>query len=93
MVAWIAGKRETFGVTVNSFSVHCATDAWVIVRWPFPKPPFGNRIRLVNLSSIAASDYGRIPHVAIPHYLIVAIFALFYGVLKWVYRKREVAGE
>ena len=31
--------------------------------------------------------------MAIRHYLVVAIFALFYGMLKWVYRKRAVAGE
>ena len=32
--------------------------------------------------------------IAIRHWLIVTIFAVFYGVLKWVYRKRpEVADE
>ncbi len=28
--------------------------------------------------------------IQIPHYFIVAIFALLYGALKWVYRNREV---
>ena len=38
--------------------------------------------------------HGGIGHmIAIRHWLIITIFALFYGVLKWVYRKRgtEVA--
>ena len=32
--------------------------------------------------------------IAFRHWLIITIFALFYGVLKWVYRKRgtEIAG-
>jgi len=29
--------------------------------------------------------------VTFPHWLVVSLFALFYGVLKWVYRKREKA--
>ena len=32
-------------------------------------------------------------YIVVPHYLIFTIFVLFYGVLKLVYRKREVAGE
>ena len=31
--------------------------------------------------------------ISIRHWLVVATFALFYVVLKWVYRKREVPGE
>lgn len=95
VVAWIYGQSKTVGIAVNVFSVHCTRDAWTIIRWPFPRSPFGNKIRFVRLSPASSDDYGAIPHGAIPHWLIVANFAVYYGVLRWVYRKRgrEAVGD
>jgi len=36
--------------------------------------------KVINVSQVLV--------VQLSHWLIVTIFALFYGVLKWVYRKR-----
>ena len=49
----------------------------------------------VSFRGIEFRQYSAVRYLRVPHWLIVTIFALFYGVLKWVYRKRgkELAAD
>jgi cbb3-type cytochrome oxidase subunit 3 len=68
----------------------------------FSENAFGNKAlaevadsRSVNVAGVVFGQSWGITDLAIRHWLIVTFFALFYGVLKWVYRKRgnELAAD
>ena len=102
VVAWVGGQKRAVALVVKVFGLGVSPNAWVVDLKPQPATFYWEIWRvadyplLVEKHAEAVIRYDTTTHVlVIQHWLTFTIFALFYAVLKWVYRKRgtEVADE
>lgn len=67
--------------------------------WVFRDPITGPYMNLPRLDTafhrfgVTFADYGQLGHLSVRHWLVVTVFALFYALLKWFYRKPRAADE
>jgi len=88
--AWVVGLWQVFGTIAGPFSIASGPGGWEICRWDSSN---ADRLSFFSYSAAvevphAPSSSPRLWGMFVYHWLVVSIFALFYGMLKWAYRKR-----
>jgi len=107
VVGWVAEQRDDqwlvwileHNTTAFSGSITVASagyEIFAVATYQFPNVPIIDMSiydgqRLWNGGGLFIERFGPVMVITIRHWLIVTFFALFYGVLKWVYRKRGKA--